>query len=267
MTKRLLYLLFVSTMYIQASLLAQIPSGYYDSTNGLSGDSLKAALNNIIKGHITYPYSSSNTDVWDILKATDKDSNNSNNVIGLYSRFSMDGSAEYDNGSGWNREHVWAKSRGDFGTTQGAGTDCHHIRAEDVSTNSARNNRNFDEASNQYIDGSGTYNGATPAFTSSADWIWEPPAEVKGDIARMLFYMATRYEGENSEPDLELIDGYLDNRSKLPQHGKLSTLLIWHQIDPVSDAERIRNDVIYSFQNNRNPFIDHPEYVCLIYKL
>ncbi len=244
---------------------AQIPPGYYDPAQGLTGDQLKAALHNIIDGHVEFPYSSSSTDTWDILKETDRDPNNPNNVIGLYSRFSMNAAAEYDGGAGWSREHVWAKSRGDFGTSLGAGTDLHHIRAEDVSTNSARNNRNFDECNEQYIDNGGNYSGATPAFTSSTDWVWEPPAEVKGDVARMLFYMVVRYEGTNGEPDLELQETYLSNTSKEPFHAKLSTLIQWHLADPVDDAERTRNDIIYSYQQNRNPFIDHPEYVCELY--
>ncbi len=244
---------------------AQIPAGYYDTASGLSGAPLKTALNGIISGHTTYPYSSSSTDVWDILKVADRDPNNSANVIGLYSGFSMDAAAEYAGGSGWNREHVWAKSRGDFGTSQGAGTDLHHLRAADISTNSARNNRNFDYGTNFYVDGSGTYSGPTLSKTSTTDWVWEPRDEVKGDVARMIFYMATRYEGFNGDPDLELTETYLTNTDKSPVHARLSTLLAWHQADPVSAAEQTRNDVVYSYQNNRNPFIDHPEYVCLIY--
>ena len=261
-----IHLLMLSFCYFCAlSLSAQIPSGYYDPANGLSGAALKSALHDIIKGHTTYPYTSSGTDVWDILKDTDRDPNNSSNVIGLYSAFSMDAAAEYAGGAGWNREHVWAKSRGDFGTTQGAGTDVHHIRAADVSTNSARNNRNFDYAPDQYIDGSGNYSGPTDSRTSSTDWTWEPRDAVKGDVARMIFYMATRYEGDAGEPDLELTETYLTNTDKSPLHARLSTLLAWHEADPVDAAEQQRNDIIYSYQNNRNPFIDHPEYVCMIY--
>ncbi|MEL6535577.1 MAG: endonuclease, partial [Bacteroidota bacterium] len=245
--------------------LAQVPSGYYTSAEGLSGNALKAALNDIISGHTEFPYSASTTDTWDILKETDRDPNNPNNVIGIYSGFSMDGPAEYNSGNGWNREHTWAKSRGDFGTTLGAGTDVHHLRAADISTNSARNNRNFGEATTPYVDGSGQYSGATGSFTSSSEYVWEPRAEVKGDIARMIFYMATRYEGENGEVDLELTETLLSNTDKSPLHARLSVLLAWHVEDPVDQQERDRNDVIYSYQNNRNPFIDRPEFVEAIW--
>lgn len=246
-------------------LQAQIPSGYYDTANGKTGAQLKAALNDIISGHTTYPYSSSSTDVWDILKEADRDPNNSANVIGIYSGFSMDAAAEYNNGDGWNREHVWAKSRGDFGTSQGAGTDCHHLAVADISTNGARGNMNFAYGDTYYTDTQGFYSGSTLSKTSSTEDVWEPRDEVKGDVARMLFYMATRYEGENGDPDLELTETLLSGTDKSPYHGKLSILLEWHQQDPVSAAEIQRNNIIYSYQNNRNPFIDHPEYVCEIY--
>jgi endonuclease I len=253
-------------LYFFGSLVtfAQVPVGYYDVASGKTGAELKSSLNGIISGHTSYPYSSTNTDVWDILKAADKDPNNAANVIGIYSGFEMDAAAEYASGAGWNREHVWAKSRGDFGTTMGAGTDCHHIVAADISTNSARNNRNFDYGESFYVDGSGNYSGSTLSKTSSA-WVWEPRDEVKGDVARMIFYMATRYEGIGGEPDLELTETLLNNTDKSPIHAKLSVLLQWHQNDPVSTTELNRNEVIYGFQNNRNPFIDHPEYVCEIW--
>ncbi|WP_420315846.1 endonuclease [Ekhidna sp.] len=246
--------------------MAQIPAGYYDTAQGKNGAELKTALYNVIKGHTEYPYSASTTDTWDILKETDVDPNNSNNVIGLYSAFSMNAAAEYDGGNGWTREHVWAKSRGDFGTTPGAGTDVHHLRAEDASTNSARSNRNFDEATDQYIDASGQYSGPTPSFTGgSTSFTWEPRDAVKGDVARMLFYMATRYEGEAGEPDLELTETLLTSSDKSPLHAKLSVLLTWHEQDPVDAYEQTRNDIIYGYQGNRNPFIDHPEYVTSIW--
>jgi len=239
-----------------------IPSDYYSTTGNLVGGELKATLHEIIKEHREFNYG----EVWDILKETDINSQNRSQVIGLYSGFHMDADAEYDGSKGWNREHVWAKSYGDFGTRMGAGTDIHHLRAADVSTNSARNNRSFDECDIPYIDKSGNYNGPTPSLTSD-DWTWEPRDEVKGDVARMLFYMAVRYEGEDDEPDLELVDFIVDKSSKLPNHGKLSTLKDWHEKDPVDERERYRNWVIYDkYQHNRNPFIDHPEFVEKIWR-
>ncbi len=237
---------------------AQIPSGYYNSANGLSGEQLKTALHNIIKNHTEYPYTSSSTDVWDILKETDKDTANPENVILFYTGWSVNAAQEYNNGSGWSREHVWAKSHGDFGTTMGAGTDAHHLRPADITVNSARNNKDFDNGGSLYIDG----DGATECY-SDAD-SWQPRDAVKGDVARILFYMAVRYEGENGEPDLELVDAvntYDLNETGKGYMGKLSTLIEWNSQDPVDSFEINRNNVVYSFQGNRNPFIDHPEYV------
>jgi endonuclease I len=258
--KKILILLLVSHLSF-----GQIPNGYYDRAANLTGETLKKSLYNIIKGHTTYPYTSTGLDTWDILKIADQDPKNRDNVIGIYSGFSMNGEAEYNNGNGWSREHVWSKSRGNFGTSRGIGTDCHHLRAEDVSTNNARSNRNFDECSTVYIDKSGTYKGSTESFTSGTSFVWKPREEVLGDIARILFYMATRYEGENGEPDLELTEILQSRTSNEPLHARLSTLLTWHLEDPVSQAEKDRNNVIYDFQRNRNPYIDHPEYVECIW--
>lgn len=241
-----------------------VPADYYLTTADLTGNELKTVLYDIIKNHREFSYDK----VWDILKVTDVDPNDSSKVIGIYSGFSMDASSQYDKGRGWNREHVWAKSRGDFGTRMGPGTDIHHLRAEDVSTNSARNNRSFDECDIPYIDKTGNYRGATSSFTSSSDdWSWEPRDEVKGDVARIMFYMVVRYEGEDGEPDLELVDFRPEKGIKKPEHGKESTLLQWHKDDPVDDYERYRNHMIYqNFQLNRNPFIDNPEFVNKIWK-
>jgi endonuclease I len=243
-------------------LTAQIPAGYYDSAAGKTGAELKAALYNIIKGHTEYPYTSSSTDVWDILKETDRDPNNPENVILLYTGWSMNGAAEYDNEKGWCREHVWAKSHGNFDEVPPAGTDVHHLRPADITVNSARSNKDFDNGGTRYIDG----DGATDCYTDSDSW--EPRDAVKGDVARMMFYMCTRYEGENGEPELELVDQvntYSLCSDGIGYFGKLSTLMQWHDDDPVDNFERNRNEVIYSYQHNRNPFIDHPEYVELIW--
>lgn len=230
---------------------------YYTGISDLSGETLKTALNDLISDHTTFPYTDGETDVWDILKITDKDTVNPNNVILIYSGQSVDAAQEYNNGAGWTREHVWAKSRGDFSTEEGPGTDTHQLRPCNSSVNSSKGNKDFDNGGN-------THSIATEC--TYTDTTWEVRDIAKGDIARMMFYMATRYEGENDEPDLQLIDYIQDLYSKDPFHGKLSTLLEWHKQDPVDEYEMRRNEVVYSFQGNRNPFIDHPEFVSLIWK-
>jgi endonuclease I len=163
------------------TVIAQVPEGYYNQAHNLSGEELKSALHEIIKGHKSFPYTSSNTDVWDILKETDKDTVNPENVILFYSGWSVNAAQEYNNGKGWTRESVWASSHGNFGTSKGAGTDVHHIRPADPSVNSARNNKDFDRGGNFYIDGDGPTECRTDADS------WEPRDAVKGDVARMLF--------------------------------------------------------------------------------
>jgi len=226
---------------------AQIPSGYYDGTEGLSGDDLKSVLNDIIDEHIELSYSG----VWNALKDTDEDPDNSDNVILLYTGWSVSDSGYPI----WNREHVWAKSHGDFGTSAPCGTDVHHLRPTDLQVNNDRGNLDFDNSDNPYP-------GIPGCFYDSNSW--EPRDEVKGDVARMIFYMATRYEGENGELDLVVVDEV--NTYPNPEHGKLSTLLEWNLQDLPDDFEETRNNRIYdNWQGNRNPFIDHPEFADLIW--
>ncbi len=253
--KKLLSLLLLA---FALSSFGQIPTGYYDSAEGLQGEELKAALNQIITNHTDYPYTSSSTDTWDILKESDRDPTNPDNVILIYTGWSVEAGLpgeEYDNGNGWSREHIWAKSHGFPSESQDAYRDAHHLRPCDISVNSARGTKDFDN-------GGTPHSEATECNTDSDSW--EPRPAVKGDIARMMFYMATRYEGENGDPDLELVD-YTGTSTDTPYFGKLSTLIQWNEEDPVDDFESNRNEVVYSYQGNRNPFIDHPEFVDAIY--
>ncbi|MEK3853814.1 endonuclease [Cytobacillus sp. FSL H8-0458] len=228
------------------------PDGYYDAANGKTGEALKSALHNIIDDHTGVSYSN----VWEALRETDEDPANPNNVILLYTGRSQ---GKFTNGSGvndWNREHVWAKSHGDFGTAMGAGTDLHHLRPTDASVNSSRGNLDFDNGGSQHSEALGNY------YDSDS---WEPRDAVKGDVARMLFYMAVRYEGDSGEVDLELNNAV--NNGSAPYHGRMSILLEWHKEDPVDDKERRRNEIIYTdYQHNRNPFIDHPEWASAIWE-
>ncbi len=224
---------------------------YYKSAIGLSGPTLKTTLHNIIDDHTKLSYDQ----VWDALRYTDKDPTNGNNVILLYTGRSQSNLTNGGNSNDWNREHVWAKSHGDFGTTAGAGTDLHHLRPTDVSVNADRGNLDFDNG--------GVYHTEATQCKYDAD-SWEPRNSVKGDIARMLFYMAVRYEGDMGEVNLELNDAV--NNGSAPYMGRLSVLLTWHKLDPVDTFEMNRNNIIYnSYQHNRNPFIDHPEWVGAIW--
>ena len=246
MNRKIFSVLF-SLILLSFAVRAQIPPGYYDDAIGLTGDELKTSLHNIIKNHDAPSYN----DLRDfILKESDEDPNNSNNVLLIYSGISRSKNAFGGNVGEWNREHVWAKSHGDFGNTPPEGTDAHHIRPADVQVNAIRGNLDFDE-------GGDPVPGA-PGCRIDDD-SFEPRDAVKGNVARMIFYMDVRYDGENGEKNLVVVDAV--NTAPAPQHGKLSTLLEWHLLDSPDDFERHRNDVVYSYQDNRNPFIDHPEFV------
>jgi endonuclease I len=243
------YLLLISSLIFSFGF-GQIPPGYYDNANGLSGTALKSALHDIIKNHTEYPYSQTD----EILRETDEDPANPNNVILVYTGRSQAKSTFGGNPNDWNREHVWAKSHGGFGDSPPCGTDIHHMKPSDASVNADRGNKDFDNGGVQHPE-------ATECFYDADSW--EPRDDVKGDIARIIFYMSVRYEGDNGEPDLEVVDWV--NSAPAPEHGKFSALLEWNTFDPPDAFEINRNNVIYSYQQNRNPFIDHPEYVNMIW--
>ena len=201
----------------------------------MAGDELKTALNDVIKGHTPYSYYSSKF----IFKLSDADPNDPNNVILVYTGRSH---ANDDYGTGGdfiNREHVWAKSHGNFTDRLPMYSDVHNLKPADASVNIDKSNKDFDDGGTQHTEA------------------------VKGDIARIIFYMSTRYEGNDGESDLEVVDW--NNTYPMAQHGKLSTLLQWNLLDPPDEFERNRNNVIFSFQHNRNPFIDNPEFAQLIW--
>jgi endonuclease I len=126
---------------------------------------------------------------WGILKETDRDPNNADNVILMYSGISVNAPQEYNNTNGWTREHIWAKSRGDFGTSTGIGTDVHALRPIDNTTNRARNNRSFNNGA-ICVEVTDKWGNVTGSQKDANDWSFEPRDQVKGDVARMIFYMA-----------------------------------------------------------------------------
>jgi serine protease len=230
---------------------------YYAQAQGLAGEPLKRALNGIVKGHTHFAYSC----VWTILEELDADPTNPSNVIGFYGRRSIP-KADRDTGGNtpdaWNREHVWANSHGFPSSSRHAYTDVHHLRAADKSINAAR--ADFD-----FADG-GLPQGECAGCRLDVDrGTWQAPDLVKGEVARIMFYMATRYEGDdgNGTPDLELVDALTSAGS--PAFGDLCDLVQWHLDDPVSPEERARNAGAWAWQGNRNPFVDHPEFVLPIW--
>ncbi|MFE7759454.1 endonuclease I family protein [Streptomyces sp. NPDC057429] len=231
--------------------LTALDDTYYQNALGKTGTALKSSLHTIISDQTKLSYSQ----VWEALKVTDQDPANSSNVILLYAGRSQSKSSNGGNVGDWNREHVWAKSHGDFGTVTGPGTDIHHLRPEDVQVNSIRGNKDFDN-------GGSAVSGAPGNYTDSDSF--EPRDAVKGDVARMILYMAVRYEGGDSFADLEPNNSV--SNGSAPYIGRLSVLKQWSQEDPPDTFEKNRNNLIFDrYQHNRNPFIDHPEWVEAIW--
>ena len=234
------------------------PVGYYDSLEGLSGAALKQALQNII-ANPSVVHAQNYGDVFDVLKVADQNPENNNQVWLIYTeqpRSKIDMQTGNSIVGKWNREHIYCQSRGGFtdGTSSTADGinvwlptnaddilaghgDSHHIRAVDGQENSSRNNRNYG------VD----YNGPTGN-----------PGTWKGDVARALFYMGVRYNA------LSVVNGNPAD-TIVGQIGDLATLLQWNHTDPADDFEMNRNNYIYTWQVNRNPFIDYPSLADYIY--
>ena len=232
------------------------PDGYYDSLDGLSDMALRQALQDIIADP-NVVRAQTYADVIDILMEADQNPANSNQVWLLYTeegRAKLDLQTGSNNAGKWNREHTFPRSRGGFDdieedeiadgidvfwTTEAdslrhGNSDAHALRAADAAENSTRGNQHY----GQYIGPSGTL------------------GSFRGDVARSVLYMEIRYNG------LEVVNGFPTTTGQL---GDLSTLLDWHRNDPPDDFEMNRNNVVYTWQFNRNPFIDQPDLVEYIW--
>ena len=232
------------------------PNGYYDSLDGLADLTLKQALQDIIADP-NVVRAQTYADVITILKEADQNPSNSNQVWLVYSeegRAKLDFQTGSSNTGKWNREHTYPRSRGGFfdieedeiadgidifWTTEAdslrhGNSDAHALRAADAVENSSRGNQHY-----------GEYNGPLGTLGS-----------FRGDVARSVLYMAVRYNG------LEVVTGFPNTVGEL---GDLTTLLDWHRNDPPDDFEMNRNNYIYNWQFNRNPFIDQPDLVEYIW--
>jgi endonuclease I len=225
-----------------ATLLDVDYVGYYDGIEGLYGEALMLALRAILwDGFVPKTYD----DARQILALTDVGPANPANVITIYSRDSVRGDWAYTE---WNREHVWPNSRLGVervdGSDRSIASDLHNLRPALYSVNSSRSNKIFSD------------------YTSPDTY---DPGQDRGEVARICFYMVTMYE------ELSLVDEILPNdplTNYTPEGAKMSLIskmMVWHFVDTVDASESHRNDVIYSYQFNRNPFIDHPELVELIW--
>ncbi|GGY17763.1 endonuclease I family protein [Paludibacterium paludis] len=244
----------MTALLLAAQASASVPHPEnYAGTDGLEGPALAQTLQAIsARGHRPLSYKA----VWDLLEETDQDPDRPGYIKTFYSRKSVPKHCKSGKGGRrcphvWNREHVWAKSHGFPGQRQWAYTDGHHLRAETERCNSMRGNLDFAEGGDEIE----RCKARRVANTS-----WEPTDEVKGDTARILFYMAVRYDGDprDNTPDLDLVNH--PTHTGQPQFGKVCDLLKWHRLDPVSLSEQRRNDIVERRQGNRNPFIDRPDF-------
>ena len=255
--------LILAYLLIGVSLWSAEPPNYYQNAAGLTGAALRTALNTIIKtGHSPVTYDEARY----ALAATDQDPADSNRLILIYSWESKHANNDWINNNstdGWNREHLWPNSLGIDGNSR-AYPDLFNLRPCDEQVNGDRANMVFDESSPGTTGYQKPANAEATNCTQDSD-SWEPPSSMKGDIARSLFYMDVRYEGASNEPDLKLTDNLNLINNNAAYIGRLSTLLVWHFLDPVDDKERLRNDRVQTQQGNRNPFIDHPEWVEAIF--
>lgn len=241
----------------------QIPAYYSPVNFNSTGNELKNQLTQLITNtHTTFiPYTSSQTDTWDVIKLTDLDPENLNNVLLIYGWDDNDQTVINDrtrnkeltcNSSScfgfWNREHVYPRSLGtpNLGF-EFAGSDVHNLRSADSFINETRGNRAFDfgAGTNSYI----TFGG-----------YWYPGDEWIGDVARIIMYMYVRYPSQCEAVRVGIGPRSYSNFGDMP-----NIFLEWNMLDPVSQHELNRNDILQTIQGNRNPFIDNPFLATLIW--
>ena len=275
---------------VAAALRGQAPPNYYNSVVTSTPAQLRATLHAVIDDHTRFPYTATATDTWNILEAGQQDPANANSIVDIYKNASY---GKIGGGVGaYNREHSWPKSYG-FpvdGSNNYPYTDCFHLKLCDAAYNTSRSNRVYavstsagTEYTTNLTNGAGGGSGAYPGNSNWADSVttngrWQVWNDRRGDCARAIFYMDVRYEGGThgvtnvAEPQLGITDtltlitaSNTGSNATTAYMGMLATLLQWHAADPVDARERAFNDLVYSYQGNRNPFIDHPEWVSCLY--
>lgn len=294
MNRKLLSLVLVLVFGFTAQ--AQVPSGYYDSANGLTGYPLKTQLKKIIDNvndaglsneylHIDQGYNS--FDDFTIVADLDIYYENDNTILDPYSENPTgtdpynyypsnpnDACGNYNSeGDCYNKEHVIPQSV--FSQNAPMKGDAHHLLPTDGRVNGFRSNYPFGIVNdNSLISQSGisnpTQNGSklganinSGVAAGYSGTVFEPIDEFKGDIARIYFYFITRYEDQVSAwSSYPMFNGTSD---QVLDDTFLAIMLEWNANDPVSQKEIDRNNAIFNYQNNRNPFIDHPEYIALIW--
>jgi len=255
--KKFILFALLSCSYI---LYGQIPAQYYNAAYNKSGYELKTALSQIItSGHVSVTYSS----LWTHFRTTDQLPDGT--VWDMYSdctfTFGTNQCGNYKEICDcYNREHSFPASWFGGSNTHPMYTDLFHLYPTDGKVNSIRGNDPFGETANG-AQHSISKRGAS-SFPGYTGVVFEPADEYKGDFARTYFYVATRYESQIAQWSCPMLAG---NSNSVFTKWASELLLKWHLQDPVSEKERNRIEVVYGIQKNRNPFIDYPELVEMIW--
>lgn len=225
---------------------------YYRSAANLTGPNLARQLQKIVKAGpkvLTYD------DARDQMFAAIDDATNQDVIVDVYCGRTAKGVTGRKTAfqRGLNAEHTWPQSMGAM--EEPAKSDLHHLFPADAGTNSTRNNHAYGvpatvkETLPNYLD-----DGMNSKIGELADGtiVFEPRDDHKGDVARALFYFYVRYGIGHKAGDGIKVDNF---------RKEFATLWRWHFVDPPSAKEKSRNEAVYRLQRNRNPFIDHPEYV------
>lgn len=243
---------------------AQIPPGYYNGASGLYGTALKQALHNIIKDHQPRTYAQ----LWSDFALTDRKPNDK--VWDMYS-YNPSGSQPYEyeffsdqcgnynsEGDCYNREHSFPASW--FNDAYPMYSDLFQLVPSDGYVNNRRSNYPFGEVGTATWTSANGSKVGTSSTTGYGGTVFEPIDTFKGDFARNMLYMAVRYYNQDSGwPGSDMTNG------AEPRPWARKMLLEWHLADPVSTKELNRNNVVYTLQQNRNPFIDRPEFAEMIW--
>lgn len=229
---------------------------YYSGIDASSPTELREQLHELIskQGYVSYK------SVWSYLDEAYQSESNSDAVVLYYTRrvapkTHKASGVQQANNDYWNREHVWPQSKGLKRTD--ARRDLHNIVPADRSVNSSRGNKYFDVGGSRHSE-------CRECFTDHDSW--EPPDNVKGDIARIVFYMDVRYDGSDisGAPDLRVVNGV--TTGAVGEFIGLGVLQRWHCDDPVSKTERDVNSLAYELQGNRNIFVDESAWVEVIFE-
>lgn len=240
----------------------RIPAGYYDGMVGLKGSALRTALHNRIRNHTVQSYSFAltafgTTDVKPNGKIWDPYSDVPGGTPPYEYNVGQTGQGGSE-GLGYNREHSFPQSW--FNGSSPMYSDLNMLYPTDSYVNGARGNYPFGVVGTPdytSLNGSRRGSSATPGYAGT---VFEPIDAFKGDLARTMFYVATRYLGQDAS-----WPGSPSHNGSQPYAWAEAQYRAWSTSDPVSWKERLRNGAVYTFQNNRNPFIDHPEFLVAIY--